>query len=173
MPRFVYRLKKVFELRERRKKEQEERVGQAQRRVREVENAIEEKKNEIRSIRKNMLTAHHTLMAAHDDYLHHLNQQLDELYLDLEKAQQVLAHERQLLIKAQAELEALVKHKEKALEEWKEEEKRLEMKQLDEVAGQRYFRAQAQMAEDDRIDAEILAEQEAEDALLRVTPEPI
>lgn len=142
MARFVYRLQKVFELRERKKKEQEQRVADAQKRVREIEAAIEEKKNEIRLVRKNMMASAHTLMLVHDEYLHLLNQHLDELHRDLEYAKEQLAHERKLLIKAQADLEALVKHKEKTLEEWKEEEKRLEMKQLDEVAGQRYFRAQ-------------------------------
>ncbi len=142
MARFVYRLQKVFELRERKKKEQEQRVVEAQRKVRDVETAIEEKKNEIRDSRRNMLTSPHTLMAAFDEYVHHLNQQLDDLYFDLEIAKQELDHERQLLIKAQAELEALVKHKEKALEEWRAEQNRLEMKMLDEIAGQRYFRAQ-------------------------------
>lgn len=154
MARFVYRLQKVFEMRERKKKEQEQRVIEAQKRVREVEAAIEEKKNEIRMVRKNMLTSPHTLMAAHDDYLHLLNQQLDGLYNDLSMAKQALEYERQLLIKAQAELEALVKHKEKALEEWKEEEKRLEMKILDEVAGQRYFRQQQAELEEALLDAE-------------------
>lgn len=142
MARFIYRLQKVFELRERKKKEQEQRVAEAQKRVREIEAAIEEKKTEIRMVRKNMLASAHTLMLVHDEYLHLLNRHLDDLHQELEFAKQKLAQERKLLIKAQADLEALVKHKEKALEEWKNEEKRLEMKQLDEVAGQRYFRAQ-------------------------------
>ena len=159
MARFVYRLQKVFELRERKKKEQEQRVIEAQRRVREVEMAIEEKKNEIRMIRKNMLNSPHTLMAAHDEFLHHLNQQLDELHQDLALAKQKLDEERKLLIQAQAELEALVKHKEKAHEAWLEEQKRLEMKVLDEVAGQRYFRAQQEQLAEEWADAAALAEE--------------
>ncbi len=154
MARFIYRLQKVFEMRERKKKAQEQRVAEARKRVREVETAIEEKKNEIRMIRKNMLASPHTLMAAHDEYLHHLNQQLDQLYEDLEVVKQELEHERQLLIKAQAELEALIKHKEKVYEEWLEEEKRQEMKRLDEVAGQRYFRAQQLELEESNAEAE-------------------
>ncbi|WP_303673030.1 flagellar export protein FliJ [Vampirovibrio chlorellavorus] len=156
MARFVYRLQKVFELRERRKKEQEQRVLDAQKYVREVEMAIEEKKDEIRDVQKNMLASPHTLMAAHDSFLHHLNGQLDQLHGDLNYAQSELEYERQLLIKAQADLEALVKHKEKAREEWLEEEKKLEMKRLDEVAGQRYFRAQLEKSEED-----VLSEEEA------------
>jgi flagellar export protein FliJ len=154
MARFVYRLQKVFELRERRKKEQEQRVVDAQKRVREVEVAIEEKKDEIRDVQKNMLASPHTLMAAHDSFLYHLNGQLEQLHGDLAYAQSELDYERQLLIKAQADLEALVKHKEKAREEWLEEEKKLEMKRLDEVAGQRYFRAQLEKFEEDTVSEE-------------------
>jgi flagellar export protein FliJ len=142
MARFVYRLQKVYELRERKKKAQEQKVIDAQKKVREVETTIEEKRNEVRTLRTAMLTAPHTLMSNYDQYLYIMAQKIELLKLDLSFAQQILSQERQLLIKAQADLEALVKHKEKMQEEWQEEEKRLEMKQLDEVAGQRYFRAQ-------------------------------
>lgn len=144
MARFVYRLQKVFELRERKKKEHEQRVIDAQKRVREVETAIEEKQNEIRMVHQNMLTSPHTMMAAHDQFIHHLNEQLVELHQELARAKEALEYERQLLIKAQADLEALIKHQEKAKEEWLEDEKRREMKMLDEIAGQRYFRAKLQ-----------------------------
>lgn len=144
MARFVYRLQKVFELRERKKKEHEQRVVDAQKRVREVETAIEDKKNEIRMVRKSMLSSPHTLMSAHDEFIYHLNDQLEHLYDDLARAKEALEVERQLLIKAQAELEALIKHKDKAREEWLEEQKKMEMKMLDEIAGQRYFRAKLQ-----------------------------
>lgn len=142
MARFVYRLQKIFELRERRKKEQERRVQEARARVLHIEQTIQAKKHEIRVLRQNMLTAPHLLMEAHDLFIHALNEELEQLYQSLEVAKRQLAYEKELLIKAQAELEALVKHKEKALEEYKEEEKRTEMKMLDEVAGQRYFRQQ-------------------------------
>lgn len=161
MARFVYRLQKVFELRERKKKEHEQRVIDAQKRVRDVETAIEDKKNEIRMVRKNMLASPHTLMAAHDQFIHHLNDQLEQLYDDLARAKEALEYERQLLIKAQADLEALVKHKEKAREEWLEEEKKLELKMLDEIAGQRYFRAKLQ-EELDNAEYEQLLQEESE-----------
>lgn len=149
MARFVYRLQKVFELRERKKKEQERRVQEARARVIQIEQDIQAKKHEIRVLRQNMLTAPHLLMEAHDIFIQHLNDQLDQLMQDLEIAKQQLEYEKQLLIKAQAELEALVKHKEKAYEEFLEEEKRQEMKMLDEVAGQRYFRSQQEKAYDE------------------------
>jgi flagellar FliJ protein len=149
MAPFVYRLQKVFELRERKKKEQERRVQEAKARVARIQEEIQAKKHEIRVLRQNMLTAPHILMESHDIFIHALNEQLEQLYRDLEMAKQQLEYEKQLLIKAQAELEALVKHKEKTYEEYLEEEKRKEMKLLDEVAGQRYFRAQQeQLAEE-------------------------
>lgn len=167
MAGFRYRLQQVFDLRERKKKEQEQKVIQAQRRVREIELLIEEKKNEIKTVRHHMMTSHHTMMSAHDEYIHHLNQELDALYQDLAQAQQQLAYEKQLLVKAQADLEALIKHKEKMHQEYLEEEKRKEMKQLDEVAGQRYFRGQLAQEEDDLEDA-LLAQQLADEEALEV-----
>jgi len=162
MARFVYRLQKVFELRERKKKEHEQRVIDAQKRVREVETAIEEKRNEIRTVHRNMLASPHTMMAAHDQFIHHLNAQLEDLHLELARAKEALEYERQLLIKAQADLEALIKHQEKAKEEWLEDEKRREMKMLDEIAGQRYFRAKLQ-AELDLAEELALSQQDGYD----------
>lgn len=153
MARFQYRLQKVFELRERKKKAQEDAVAYAMGKVREVEEMIEAKKNQIRLLKHNMMTSPHTLMADYDNFIHVCNQELDELYEKLKNAQDYLAWERQLLVKAQADLEALVKHKEKAVEEWKEDEKRKEMKMLDEVASQRYFRDQ-QSQQDEAADGD-------------------
>lgn len=159
MARFVYRLQKVYELRERKKKEQEQRVIDAQNAVRQAEIRIEEKKNEIRSVRKSMLTSPHTLMAMHDEFLHHLDGELENLHQDLDYFQGKLSYEKTLLLKAQAELEALSKHKEKAREEWLEEEKKREMKILDEIAGQRYFRAKAQEQEEEEEAARLKADE--------------
>ena len=142
MAKFVYRLQTVFDLRNRKVKTQEQRVVDARRVVREIQSAIEEKRNEIRLLGQNMMSSHYTLLETYDEFIHHCHEQLDQLHSDLEDAEEALSEERTLLVKYQAELEALEKHKEKALEEWTEEQKRLEMKQLDEVASQRYFRAQ-------------------------------
>lgn len=166
MARFVYRLQKVFELRERKKKEQEQRVIDAQKAVRKVEAAIEEKRKELATVRQHMLTAPHTMMEAHDAYMHLLHQKLEDLRTDLQRANSKLSQERQLLIKAQADMEALIKHREKMQEEWREEENRQELKRLDEVAGQRFFRAKLNNAEEDAADAdyealEAAAEEEA------------
>jgi flagellar protein FliJ len=155
MARFVYRLQKVFELRERRKKEQERRVQEAQARVHQIEAEITAKKEEIKTLRQHMFQSSHLLMETHDIFIHHLNEELDQLNNRLEMAKEQLAYEKRLLIKAQADMEALIKHKEKAYEDYLEEEKRLELKMLDEIGTQRYFRAQAEkLAEEGREDAE-------------------
>ncbi len=158
MAPFIYRLQKVYELRERKKKQQELLVIEAVARVQAVETSISEKKNEIRLLRQNMLSSPHTLMSMHDEFIHGLNHDLDQLYVDLQEAKEHLARERELLIKAEAELEALEKHKEKTYEAWLEDEKRLDLKRLDEVASQRFFRNQLEELEREEI--ETLAEEE-------------
>lgn len=157
MARFVYRLQKVFELRERKKKEQEQRVVEAQKKVRKIELEIEEKNSEIRLVGESMRNSPHTMMAAHDSFIHHLNGELTVLGTRLTSANKRLSNEREALQKAQAELEALIKHKEKAYEEWQEDEKKRELKMLDEVAGQRYFRAQEEIQLDEAEQAAVLA----------------
>lgn len=161
MAKFVYRLQKIFELRERRYKEQEQRVIEAKRRVTHIEGMIEAKKNEIRLLHQNMLTAPHTLMSSHDQYIHKCNLELDQLHEDLEEAKRRHQEEVRLLARYHSELKALEKHKEKAHEEWLEEEKRIEMKELDEIASQRYFRAKLAEAEDELAEALELEESES------------
>jgi flagellar export protein FliJ len=163
MARFVYRLQKVYELRERKKKEQEQRVIDATKAVRAVEQAIEAKYEERRQVKEQMLSLPTAMMEYSDRFLHHVNQQIDQLNEDLRHAEIRLSEERVLLNKAHAELEALTKHKEKMEEEWFEEEKRKELKQLDEVASQRYFRmGQERLSEemDDLAEALLLEEYE-------------
>ena len=97
-----------------------------------------------------MLIAGHMMLQASDLFLQHLQEQLQQLYQDLERAKQELEYQIQLLIKAQAELEALNKHREKAYEEYLEEEKQKELKLMDEIAGQRYFRNQQQRDDNEK-----------------------
>jgi len=149
MARFVYRLQKIYELRERRVKEQEQKVIEARRRVQEKQAEIEAKKHEMHLIRENMLQASHLLMGDHDRYLYKCNMDLDRMQEELVVRQKKLKEENKLLLQYQAELEALEKHKEKAQEEWQEEQKQLELKTLNEVASQRFFRqTQAKEAEE-------------------------
>lgn len=158
MARFRYRLQKVYEIRERKKKEQEEAVGRAMARVRSIEEEIEAMKNNIRLLDQSRRTAPHTLFEMYTNYIYTQYQELDGLYQNLAQAKEDLEWEKQLLLKAHAELEALVKHKEKSHEMWIEEEKHKEMKQLDEIASQRYFRQQQEKILEETQEAQEMAE---------------
>ena len=69
MARFVYRLQKVFKLRERKVKQQEQVVIEAQNKVNAIIADIEAKKNELRLLADNMQHSHHTMLAAHDAFI--------------------------------------------------------------------------------------------------------
>ncbi|MEB3244425.1 MAG: flagellar export protein FliJ [Vampirovibrionales bacterium] len=153
MPRFAYRLQKVFELRERKKQEQERRVQQATEAVKLAKQRVQANRDEHKQVLNHMYRSPSTMYEYHDRYLNKLDVLLVQLKASLEEAEQRLQEEREKLLKAQAELDALVKHKDKAYEEWQAEEKQLDMRRLDEVAGQRYFRQQAQNAQDDLAEA--------------------
>jgi flagellar export protein FliJ len=142
MARFVYRLQKVFELRERKKKQQEQRVLEAQAQVKKAELVLEKHYQQLAELAEFMKTAPPSFYENYDRYKEQQKLEEDQLKQAIKLAHEHLALQKQLLIKAQADVEALVKHKEKAREEWLEEEKYREMKQLDEIGGQRYFRQQ-------------------------------
>jgi flagellar export protein FliJ len=142
MARFVYRLQKVFELRERKKKQQEQRVLEAQAAVKTAELVLEQHYQKLEELAVFMKTAPPSFYENYDRYKEQQKLEEAQLKQNIQFAEENLAHQKQLLIKAQADVEALVKHKEKAREEWLEEEKYREMKQLDEIGGQRYFRQQ-------------------------------
>ena len=154
MAKFVYRLKKVFELRERRVKEQEQKVIDAKKVVAEIQAKIDDKKKEAVLVRQNMATTPHTLLEAHHVYIQKCNKDVRLLEMDKNEANAKVKVETDELKKRQAELEALEKHKEKAKEEWLEEQKAIEMKKLDEVASQRYFRNQQIAAEEEAAEYE-------------------
>jgi flagellar export protein FliJ len=164
MAKFVYRLQKVFELRERKKKQQEQRVLEAQAALKAAELALEQHYQKAAELALFMKTAPTSMYQGYDNYKEVEKQQEDQLKLNIRMATDHLTHQKQLLIKAQADVEALVKHKEKAKEEWLEEEKYREMKQLDEVGGQRYFRQQQANALEALADEEAAALAEIADA---------
>jgi flagellar export protein FliJ len=154
MARFVYRLQKVYEMRERKKKEQEQRVNEARAFLRQQEARKQAILLEIEAVRQHMEISHHTMMQAHDAFLHKLALDQKQAEQDILTAQEQLQQEEQALQVCHQELEALVKHKEGARQEWLEEEKAIEMKMLDEIAGQRYFRNKAANAEEALLEGE-------------------
>ena len=162
---FRYRSQRVQQLRERKKEEQERRVQKARERVRQIQRAIEAKKQEIKQVRHSMMTSSHMLLDTHDKYLEKLNIELQQLQQDLIAAEEQLKIEMDKLIVAQAELEAILKHRQRQLEEYNEEEKQRELKLMDEIGGQRFFRTKEAADKLDKEEAE--AAWEASEELLQ------
>jgi flagellar export protein FliJ len=162
MARFVYRLQKVFELRERKKKQQEQRVLEAQTQVKLAEQALDAHFQKMAEVADFMRTAAPSFWANYDRFKEEQKGVEDQLRQNIALAKDYLHLQQQLLIKAQADVEALVKHRDKAKEEWMEEEKIRELRQMDEIGSQRYFRQQqAQLEEAAEIDAAALLALEA------------
>jgi flagellar export protein FliJ len=155
MARFVYRLQKVYELRERRKKEQEQRVTEANNAVRQAEQRLVANHQQQQETIAQMEAQGPQYFEMGDRYLQHLRQK--RVTLQEEKAAAVahLKEEEAKLAVCHQELEALEKHKERCKEEWMEEEKAAEMKLLDEIGSQRYFRSRLEAAEEAVLDGEV------------------
>jgi flagellar protein FliJ len=150
--RFAYRLQKVYDMRLRKKKEQEQVVLEAQAKVRKAEAEVTRIINERHQLQSLLHQAEPMMMQVYDTYIHKLRGDETKAQAAVRRAEKQLEDEEALLRQYHQDLEALEKHKENQKELWKAEQKAIEMKQLDEVAGQRYFRQQAQRAEDDALD---------------------
>jgi flagellar FliJ protein len=145
---FRYRLQNIYNLRERKKKEQEQVVNDAQNAVRKVQVRLDAKVAEREDVRQQRKTANPMMLDNIDKLLIRYAQQIVEIKTELEDVQRILAEEEAKLAICRQELEALEKHRERAKEEWLEEENQAEMKLLDEVASQRYFRQMVESAQE-------------------------
>ena len=145
---FRYRLQNIYNLRERKKKEQEQVVNDAQNAVRKVQVRLDAKVAEREDVRQQRKTANPMMLDNIDKLLIRYAEQIVEIKTELEDVQRILAEEEAKLAICRQELEALEKHRERAKEEWLEEENQAEMKLLDEVASQRYFRQMVESAQE-------------------------
>lgn len=137
---FRYRLQKVLDFRVRKKEEQLQQVLKAKAEVDRVQGLIDANQQEINGVIHTMrCTTDYRMMDAYDKYLKHLYVKGEELEVLKQEAIQQLEIEKEKLVECEKEVKVLEKHKEKALEAYKEEEKQIEMKQLSEVAVQKYF----------------------------------
>lgn len=137
---FVYNLQKVLNFRITKRDEQIEVVKRAEQKVAQIQAQIDEKKQEIYSVQENMRHAQHIMMEAYDRYIKHLHELIAKLEEDKQKAIKILEQERETLKEYEQGVKVLEKHKEKKKEEYLEEEKRAEMKRLDEVGSIKHFR---------------------------------
>ena len=145
---FRYRLQNIYNMRERKKKEQEQVVNEAQNGVRKVQARLEVKVTERENVREQRKTVNPMMLDNIDKLLVRYAEQIAEIKVELEEANRLLKVEEDKLAICRQELEALEKHRERAKEEWLEEEKQAEMKMLDEVASQRYFRQMVESAQE-------------------------
>ena len=136
---FRYRLQKILDFRIRKKEEQLQNVRNAQALVLKIEGLIERNNKEISQTRINMRKADFYMYESYDTYLKHLYDKGDALEEDRKKAQEALDVEKDKLRELEKAVKVLEKHKEHSKEAYIEEEKKAELKQLSEVAIQKYF----------------------------------
>ena len=147
---FRYRLQKVLDFRIRKKEEQLQEVLKAKAEVDRIQGLINANLQEINGVIQTMRsTTDYRMMDAYDKYLKHLYVKGEELEVQKQQAIQQLEIEKEKLVECEKEVKVLEKHKEKALEAYKEEEKQIEMKQLSEVAVQKYFQRSRERKEEE------------------------
>ena len=156
---FVYRLQKMLEFRIRKKELQLQAVLNAQMEVYRIEGEIEQNNQEIASTRYNMAHADPMMYESYDTFLKHLYEKGEQLEAKKQEALQKLEEEKQKLVVCEREVKVLEKHKEKMKEEYLEEQKKLELKNLSEVAVQRHFRKTQLTKEEESLLEEISKEE--------------
>ena len=143
---FRYRLQKILDFRIRKKEEQLQNVRNAQALVLKIEGLIDRNNKEIAATRTNMRQADFSMYEAYDNYL---NVKGENLEADRQKAQEALDEEKDKLRELEKAVKVLEKHKEHSKEAYIEEEKKAELKQLSEVAIQKYFAKTRQQQEEE------------------------
>lgn len=146
---FRYRLQKILDFRIRKKEEQLQNVRNAQALVLKIEGLIDRNNKEIAATRTNMRQADFSMYEAYDNYLKHLYVKGENLEADRQKAQEALDEEKDKLRELEKAVKVLEKHKEHSKEAYIEEEKKAELKQLSEVAIQKYFAKTRQQQEEE------------------------
>lgn len=136
---FKYRLEKVIKYRVQKRDEQLDVVRLAQNEVRRIQAEIDKNKNSVALLRKTIYSAHHTLMENYDTYIKYLDEIIAQLEIKKQEAIDRLNEEKEKLAELEKAVKVLEKHKEKMHEQYKEEEKKAEMKTLNEVAGQKHY----------------------------------
>jgi len=136
---FKYRLEKVIKYRIQKRDEQLNVVIAAQKEVQRIQAEIDKNKNSVALLRKTIYSAHHTLMENYDTYIKHLDEIIAQLEIKKQEAIDRLNEEKEKLAELEKAVKVLEKHKEKMLVQYKEEEKKAEMKILNEVAGQKHY----------------------------------
>ena len=156
---FRYRLQKMLDFRIRKKEAQLQVVLAAQMEVNRIQGLIEQNNKNIQDTRYNMAHADPMMFESYDTFLKHLYDKGEELEAEKQEAIRVLEEEKLKLVECEKEVKVLEKHKEKKREEYIEEEKKLELKTLSEVAVQRHFRKTELTKEEESLIEELAREE--------------
>lgn len=136
---FRYRLEKILNFRIRKKDEQLEKVKKAQMEVAKVEGMIQANLEQIKKTREGMKLADALMFQHYDNFLQSLYEKDIQLKERKKLAIRYWQEQMEILQQCEKDVKVLEKHKEKKLEEYKEEEKQIELKQLNEVGSLRHF----------------------------------
>ncbi len=136
---FRYRLQKILEIRIRKKEEQLQEVIKAQEEVDRIELLIIKNKEEIQNLSIQMRQANPMMYEQYDNFIKHLWKEDERLKQEKQEAISQLEKEKDILRQREQEVNVLEKHKENKREEYKQEEKARELKELNEIGSQKFF----------------------------------
>lgn len=136
---FSYRLQKILEIRIRKKEEQLQAVIKAQEEVNRIELLILQNLEQIRKSSEEMKSADPMMFERYDTFIKHLWEEDEKLQKQKQEALDNLQKEKDLLIIREQEVNVLEKHKENKKEIYIQEQKALELKQMNEVGSIKAF----------------------------------
>ena len=149
---FRYRLQKFLEIRIRKKEEQLQEVIKAQAEVDRIELLIIKNNKDIQDTRVNMRKSDPMMYDGFDKFLKYLYEVGEKLEQERQEALKALEVEKEKLREREKEVNVLEKHKEHKREEYLQEQKALELKQLNEIGAQKHF-AKTREAKEEEIEA--------------------
>ena len=149
---FRYRLQKFLEIRIRKKEEQLQEVIKAQSEVDRIELLIIKNNKDIQDTRLNMRKSDPMMYEGFDKFLKHLYEIGEQLELEKQEAIKKLEEEKEKLREREKEVNVLEKHKEHKREEYLQEQKALELKQLNEIGAQKHFAKTREKQEEEMLD---------------------
>ncbi len=150
---FRYRLQKFLEIRIRKKEEQLQEVIKAQAEVDRIELLIIKNNKDIQDTRVNMRKSDPMMYDGFDKFLKHLYEVGERLEQERQEALKALEVEKEKLREREKEVNVLEKHKEHKREEYLQEQKALELKQLNEIGAQKHFAKTREAKEEEEIEA--------------------
>ena len=149
---FRYRLQKFLEIRIRKKEEQLQEVIKAQSEVDRIELSIIKNNKDIQDTRVNMRKSDPMMYEGFGNFLKHLYEIGEQLELEKQEAIKKLEEEKEKLREREKEVNVLEKHKEHKREEYLQEQKALELKQLNEIGAQKHFAKTREKQEEEMLD---------------------